>query len=116
MGYIFSVARARRDWLGSSLGFVAFIGGIALLLLTFGLAYQMFHTPPNQALNIVPGKTLQLPEVGAQFAGVLIRILLLLVMGLVGSLVANRGILLIGHSRPHHADPEPTPEPEKKAE
>lgn len=100
------MSRARRDWLGSSLGFIAFFGGIALLLLTFRLAYEMFHTPANQALNIVPGKTLQLPEVGASFAGVVIRILLLLVMGLVGSLVANRGILLIGHSRPHHLPPE----------
>jgi hypothetical protein len=101
-----TVASGRRDWLGSGLGFVAFIGGIALLLFTFQLAYQMFHVPANQALNVVPGKTLQLTQVGTSFAGVVIRILLLLVMGLVGSLVANRGILLIGHSRPHHT---PTP-------
>lgn len=107
------MGRTRRDWLGSSLGFIAFIGGIGLLLLTFRLAYEMFHTPPNQALDIVPGKTLQLPQVGASFAAVLIRILLLLVMGLVGSLVANRGILLIGHSRPHHHPDEPKPEPKE---
>ena len=96
------MARGRRDWLGSSLGFIAFLGGIGLLLLTFQLAYEMFHVPANQALNVVPGKTLQINEVGMSFAGVVIRILLLLVMGLMGSLVANRGILLIGHSRPHH--------------
>ena len=102
-GYIFLVARGRRDWLGSSLGFIAFLGGIALLLLTFQLAYEMFHIPPSQSLNVVPGKTLQLAEVGAGLAGVLIRVVLLLVMGLVGSLVANRGVLLIGHCRPHHA-------------
>ncbi len=99
-GYILCVARGPRDWLGSSLGFLAFIGGVGLLGLTFDLAFEMFRTPAAKALGVSPGKTLQITEVGTSFAGIVIRILLLLVMGLVGSLVANRGILLIGHCRP----------------
>lgn len=92
------------------LGFVAFLGGIGLLVLTFQFAYEMFRVPADHALGVAPGKTLQIAEVVASFIGVLVRILLLLVMGLVGSLIANRGILLIGHSRPHHQPPVPGPE------
>jgi hypothetical protein len=95
------VAKGRRDWLGSSFGFIAFFAGIALLLLTFQLAYDMFRISPQKALGVTPSKTLEITAVGMSFASVVIRILLLLVMGLVGSLVANRGILLIGHCRPH---------------
>ncbi len=96
------MARGNRDWLGSILGFLVFLAGVALLLVTFDLAYEMFHIPPERALGISPGKTIQLNEVGTSAAGVVIRIVLLLVMGFVGSLIANRGILLYGHCRPRH--------------
>lgn len=74
------------------------MGGIALIALTFKLAYDMFQVPPEQALRIAQGKTLDLAVAGQSFGSVLIRILLLVVMGLMGSLVANRGISLYERS------------------
>ncbi len=95
------MAHGGRDWIGSILGFAVFLGGVALMVETFNLAYQMFHVPADHALGLTAGKNLQLNQVGSSVASILIRILLLLVMGFVGSLVANRGILLVSHCRPH---------------
>jgi len=98
--------RGRRDALGTVLGLATFLGGVALLLLTFKLAYEMFSVPPEQALNLKKGATLEVATVGSTITGLVIRILLLIVMGLVSSLIANRGIHLYTESR---RQMEPTP-------
>ena len=59
----------------------------------------MFSTPPDQALGIQRGKPIDFNDAGTSLAGLLIRMLLLLVMGVVGSLIANRGITLYTESR-----------------
>lgn len=91
--------RTHRDFFGSFLGIIAFLGGVALLLLVFKLAYGMFTTSPAKTLGIVAGQKMDLnASIDALFA-VMVRILLLLVMGLVGSWIANRGITLYTHAR-----------------
>lgn len=96
------VAKAGRDWLGSLLGIGVFLGGVALLVVTFRLAYDMFAVPPSQALGIQSGKPLNVDTAGSSLAGVFIRILLLMAMALMGSWVANRGIALYASARGIH--------------
>lgn len=84
---------------GSVLGVLVFLGGVALLLFTFKLAYDMFMVPPQDALGIKPKQPLDLGAAGSTFIGLLMRVLLLTVMGLMGSLIANRGISLFAGSR-----------------
>ena len=94
-----TTVRTHRDFFGSFIGILAFLGGMALLVLVFKLAYEMFNTPPAKSLGIEAGKKLDLNSGVSSLFGVFIRILLLLVMGLVGSWIANRGISLYTQAR-----------------
>ncbi len=93
----------RRDPLSMVLGLLTFLGGVAILGYTFQLALQMFGTPPAQALGVEAGKDINYNTAQTNLAGILIRIVLLLVMGAVGSWIANRGANLIAASA-HRAD------------
>jgi hypothetical protein len=94
-----ATVRTHRDFFGSLVGILAFLGGVALLLLVFKLAYELFKIPPAQLLGIEGAKKLDLTAATASLFGVMIRITLLLVMGLVGSWIANRGISLYTQAR-----------------
>ncbi|MGV3617758.1 MAG: hypothetical protein ACO1SV_20730 [Fimbriimonas sp.] len=91
--------RPRRDIPGSLLGILTFLGGVALLLLTFRLAYDLFTVPPQDALGLRGAKELDPAAAGNSLTAIVIRILLLFVMGFVGSMIANRGISLYSASR-----------------
>ncbi len=93
------ITKSRGSISGSLLGLLVFLGGVALLAFTFKLAYQMFIVPPQDALGIKEGKPLDLGQAGQSFVGVLIKILMLVIMGLVGSLISNRGVTLFTGSR-----------------
>ena len=90
--------RARRDWVGSAIGLLVFLGGVALLVVVFRLAYEMFQTPPTVALDIEGGKTLDLGKASDRASAIVVKVILLLVMSVAGSLVANRGILMYSRS------------------
>jgi ABC-type uncharacterized transport system permease subunit len=90
--------RGRRDWLGSVVGLLIFLGGIALLLFTFKLAFERFTAPPAQTLGIQVGKAVDLNRAGTNFAGLLLQVLWLVVMAIVGGLISNRGIKLYSDS------------------
>ncbi len=94
-----TTVRTHRDFFGSFIGILVFLGGVALLVLVFKLAYGLFMTPPAKALNIEPGKKMDLNAGLSSLFMVMIRIMLLLVMGMVGSWVANRGISLYTQAR-----------------
>jgi hypothetical protein len=96
---------------GSLLGIIVFLGGVALLLFTFKLAYDMFSVAPQDVLGIKPKQPLDLGVAGSSFVGVLVRVLLLAVMGLMGSLIANRGVTLFtGSGARHPVKKEPVKE------
>lgn len=86
--------RGKPDYFGCVIGLLAFLGGVALLLFTFSKAFEMFGVPPDRALHIPPGQPMNLELAGQSFAGLIFRVLLLLIMALIGSMVANRGIKL----------------------
>lgn len=104
-----SSTHGKREPIGSVLGLLTFLGGVALLLLTFRLAYDMFEVPPADALNIGQAKVLNPATVGNSLAVMVERIVLLLIMGIVGSLIANRGITLFTHSRGIHVPKDKAP-------
>lgn len=93
------VTRIRGSISGSVLGLLVFLAGVALLAFTFKLAYEMFIVPPSDALGIQKNQPLDLGLAGQSFVGVLIKILMLVVMGFVGSMIANRGVSLFAGSR-----------------
>lgn len=90
--------RRERDWIGSSLGLLVFLGGVALLVLVFRLAYEMFQTPPTIALEVRGGQTLDLGKASARATAIVVKVVVLLIMSIAGSLVANRGILMYSRS------------------
>ncbi|RYG42641.1 hypothetical protein EON79_18480 [bacterium] len=90
--------RRERDWIGSSIGLVVFLGGVALLVIVFRLSYDMFQTPPTVALEIQGGKTLDLGRASDRASAILVKVVVLLIMAIAGSLVANRGILMYSRS------------------
>lgn len=81
------------------LGLLTFLGGVGLLLLTFRLAYELFTVPPQDALGLRGAKTLDPALAGNSVSRILIQILVLFVMGFVGSMIANRGVALYTASR-----------------
>src|SRR5687768_7295109 len=86
--------RQKPDYFGCLMGLAVFGGGLALLLVTFGLAYKMFSVPVSEALNLPLNQPVNLEIAGQSFAGLVIRVLLLLVMSITGSIFANKGIKL----------------------
>ncbi len=92
------MARPHREALGSVVGILVFLGGIALLGLTFKLAFDLFAVQPDVALKLNQKKAIDLAATGGSFMGILVRTLLLVVMGLVSSLIATRGIHLYSQS------------------
>jgi hypothetical protein len=91
---------------GSVAGVLVFLAGIGLLVLTFQLAYRMFEVPPSQALGQTQGAPLDLNEALRTGVHLIGRILLLLVMCIVGSVIANRGIRMYAAHRIHRPEPE----------
>ena len=89
----------RPDALGAGIGILTFLGGIALLVVTFSLAYGMFSVPPESAIGGGQAKSLDLSRMGESLVWILGRVLLLLVMCIAGSLIAGRGLRLYASSR-----------------
>lgn len=94
--------RLRRDLTGSLLGLAVFLGGIALLLFTFKTAYALFTEPPARVLGLEKGQPVDLGSAGSNLVASVFRVVLLVVMAIVGSIIANRGIQLYTSSRAHH--------------
>lgn len=105
-----------RDLLGSLLGIAVFLGGVALLLFVFQQAREMFAVPPQGALGLERGKAVDPAAAGDKLIGLLLKVLLLVIMGVLGSLIANRGISMYFASRAlrgreKKAQREPDPQP-----
>jgi hypothetical protein len=90
----------KRDWLGSIIGLAIVCFGLAILYTVFKEAWSLFKTPPNVALNVQPGKPIDLASAFNAIVGVVVKIILLVIMAWLGSVIANRGIFLYSHSKP----------------
>ncbi len=90
--YTCCVASGRRDPTGSLVGLAVFLAGVAILVVTFSIAYQQFGVPQAKALGLEKGKEIDFAVTGGSFANIVIRLGYLLVMAIIGSLLANKGI------------------------
>lgn len=81
--------RRRTDWVGMMLGAAVFLLGIALLLFTFYQALLMFSLQPE---DIISRKNTDVTELGAAFGHIVLRIGLLIVMSIVGSVISGKGV------------------------
>ena len=88
-----------RDRLGAFVGMATFLGGVAILVLTFFLAYHLFQVPPERALDLQAGKPLDVNDAGRALLGLVYRIVMLLLMCVAGSMIASRGIKLYASGR-----------------
>ena len=88
------MSERRRDPVASTLGLLTFLGGVGLIVAAFALARQMFATPPDVAMGVNEGQTIDLNVVLASGMAVLMKVVLLVVMAGFGSMVASRGIRL----------------------
>jgi hypothetical protein len=91
--------RTERSGVGLTLGVVTFLVGVTLLLVTFKLAYDLFSVPPGEIIYLNKTGAVDVGKSGNNLTAVVMRVLLLIVMGLMGSLIANRGVSLFTHSR-----------------
>ncbi len=91
---------AKRDWPGSLVGLAIVVGGMAILYTVFKEAWNMFAVPPAIALNVLPNKSIDLPNAFNATIGIFVKIVLLLIMAWLGSVITNRGIYLYGMSKP----------------
>lgn len=77
---------------------LVFLGGVALLGLVFRECFRLFSIPVDQALGIKAGKQMDLAATGSSFLQVFFRVLLLLLMSVIASMIASRGIHLYSQS------------------
>lgn len=80
------------DLVAQIIGIVIFMVGIAILLFVFYNAYIMFNEPIPGLTDANPSTKLTVDMLGKILVSVLIKLLLLFVMALAGSLIAARGI------------------------
>ena len=85
--------------MGSAVGLITFLAGLAILGWTLQMAFDLYRLSPADALGVVKGKPIDPATTGGAFGTTLIRVGLLVVMALVGSLVANKGAVLYSASR-----------------
>jgi hypothetical protein len=96
----------RSDTLARALGILVFLVGIGVLVFVFVLTYRMFNSP-NYGLVPTPGAgkgQSATQTLGSSALVMLLRIALLFIMALVGSLVAGRGIQLYFAGEPESVD------------
>ncbi len=78
------------------LGALAFLLGLGLIVFTFQQAWILFQTPPAQSLGVKPGMELNVNDTVARLTAIFFKLLMLLVMGWAGSLVAKWGLRMYG--------------------
>jgi hypothetical protein len=89
------------SWTGSTLGIVVFLAGLVMIGFAFALALEMFSKSP-EVLVFDPASDeagLNLGRAANIFGGLIIRCIAIILMGILGSIVSNRGIKLFAESR-----------------
>lgn len=83
------------DRTGKIIGMTVFAIGIIVLMVVFAVAYSMFTASWAQLMGAPGGSGhVTANELGNGLAAILVKVVLLFVMTIVGSMVASRGIRL----------------------
>jgi hypothetical protein len=96
-----------NDLVARILGVVVFLGGVGLLAFSFATAYHWFTTP-SAGVRIAPPTSPEASatsQLGVSALELFVRLSLLLIMTIIGSLLAGRGaqIYFAGVAREHPA-------------
>ena len=99
----------RTDLFGRILGMLVFLAGIAILVVVFVMAYHFFVSPGSDIQIAAQPGSREAPttQLGASALRMLARILALIVMAIVGSLIASKGIHLYFRASGRGAAPSP---------
>lgn len=85
---------SRGDLFARIMGFLVFILGVAIILMTMRMALGLWNDP-NLGFKVAPGgASPALVNVGLGFGRLLIRIILLFLISICGSQIANKGVHL----------------------
>ena len=91
--------RSSGHLLGQFLGALVMLAGIAIICGVLWLAFGMFRDP-NLGLGPSTVKPLTATDIGVRFIGLIMRIALLFLGSISGSLIGNKGIRLFFASLP----------------
>jgi hypothetical protein len=83
---------------GRVLGILVFLAGIVMLVIAFMLAFQAFHDP-NKIISLDQLRATPPPTPTIVYLQAFLRLILLFVMGYLGSLIAARGAQLFFTAR-----------------
>ena len=106
----------RNDLLGRLVGIFVFLCGVGLLVFVFSMTYSFFHAPLSQ-LPTAPARgstETASSQLGRSALALLARIGMLVVMTIIGSVMASRGVQLY-FAAMHHR-PRPPVEPVEPTE
>ena len=92
------------DWFGIIIGAITFLFGIGLLVYTFIQAAYMFSTPASTAVRVEENPNIA--TISVSFGEVVLRIGLLFVMSIVGSVISTKGVRMYLAARATPKTPE----------
>jgi hypothetical protein len=88
-------APRKPDLLARLLGLLTFLGGLAVIVFVLKLGYRLFLDPTlGQSLKPAGPDESALMALGRSFMALIVRILLLFLGSVCGSLIANKGMRL----------------------
>lgn len=97
----------RKDYLGTLVSLLVFLAGIAMLMFVFKTALDLFSIPPENAVGIKKTEPFTAETAGRSGMQLVWRIVLMLIMSIIASIIANRGIRLYSeakHGEAKHAE------------
>lgn len=97
----------RKDYLGTLVSLLVFLAGIAMLMFVFKTALDLFSIPPERAVGIKQTEPFTAETAGRSGMQLVWRIVLMLIMSIIASIIANRGIRLYSeakHGEAKHAE------------
>ncbi len=84
-------AASRGDLFARVMGFIVFLLGVAIILGVLKLGFDMYQDPRLGSIT-ARGASPNAVEIGTSFVRLVIRIVLLFLFSVSGSLIANKGI------------------------
>lgn len=98
------------------MGLATFVLGIALLGMTFKFAFELFTMPVESSLGLEKGKPMDVSETGRLGMALLVRVVMLLLMCVIASLIANRGVKMYSSRVDGLLEPKSEPKPPASSE
>lgn len=106
--------KSKADGVGGLVGLLVFLGGLGLLAFVFRETTLLFSKPPTLALGVQANGSMNVDRAADQVFALLWRIGTLLVMVIVASVIASRGIKMYQASRAPAEAESPKTKPDQR--